>query len=75
VAKMPLGRFTVLSLIGSVPWVVGLALIGRALGSEWTEARKYFEFVDYAILALVVVGIAYAIFRRRRKGDPAADVG
>jgi membrane protein DedA with SNARE-associated domain len=75
VAKMPLGRFTVLSLIGSIPWVVGLAFLGHALGGDWTSARKYFEYVDYAILAVIVVGIAYAIVRRRRKADPAADVG
>jgi membrane protein DedA with SNARE-associated domain len=75
VAKMPLGRFTVLSLIGSLPWVVGLAFLGHALGGDWTSARKYFEYVDYAILAVIVIGIAYAIVRRRRKADPAADVG
>ena len=75
VARMPLGRFTVLSLIGTTPWVVGLAFIGKALGSEWTNARKYFEYVDYAILLLIIVGIAYLIFRRVRRADPAAGVG
>jgi membrane protein DedA with SNARE-associated domain len=70
VAKMPLVRFTVLSLIGSVPWVIGLTLAGHALGNDWTSVRKGFDYVDYAIVALVVVGIGYAIVRRRR---PAAD--
>jgi membrane protein DedA with SNARE-associated domain len=74
VAKMPFWRFTVLSLIGSTPWVVGLAFLGHALGGDWTSARKYFEYVDYVVVALVVVGIAYAIIRRRRAA-PAADVG
>jgi membrane protein DedA with SNARE-associated domain len=71
VAKMPLGRFTVLSLIGSIPWVVALAFAGHALGSDWTSVRKVFEYIDYAILVLVVVGIVYAIVRRRRRQDPA----
>ncbi len=75
VAKMPLGRFTVLSLIGSIPWVRRARLPRTALGGDWTSARKYFEYVDYAILALVVVGIAYLIIHRRRRADPAADVG
>jgi membrane protein DedA with SNARE-associated domain len=74
VAKMPFWRFTVLSLIGSTPWVVGLAFLGHALGGDWTSARRYFEYVDYVVVALVVVGIAYAIIRRRRAA-PAADVG
>lgn len=68
IAKMPLGRFTVLSLIGTIPWVVALAFAGHALGGDWTSVRKGFEYVDYAILALVVIGIAYAIVRRRRRG-------
>jgi membrane protein DedA with SNARE-associated domain len=74
VARMPLVRFTVFSLIGTLPWVLGLALAGHALGGDWTSVRKGFEYVDYAILALVVVGIVYAFVRRRRsRRDPAAD--
>jgi membrane protein DedA with SNARE-associated domain len=66
VARMPFGRFTVLSLLGSIPWVLALALAGHALGGNWTSVRKDFQYVDYAILALIVLGIAYAIVRRRR---------
>jgi len=75
IAKMPLGRFTVFSLIGTIPWVVGLAVAGHALGGDWTSVRKGFEYVDYVIVALVVVGIVYALVRRRRRGrgDPASD--
>lgn len=72
IAKMPLGRFTVLSLIGTIPWVVALAFAGHALGGDWKTVRKGFEYVDYAILILVVIGIVYAIVRRRR-GQPATD--
>ncbi len=74
VSKMPVGRFTVFSLIGTVPWVLGLAIAGHALGGDWTSVRKGFEYVDYAIVALVVIGIAYAIVRRRQgRRDPAHD--
>ena len=74
VAKMPFGRFTVLTLAGCVPWVLGLALAGEAVGSEWTSVRKGFDYVDYAVVALVVIGIAYAVVRRRRgRGRPATD--
>ncbi len=67
IAKMPIGRFTVFSLIGTVPWVVGLAYAGKALGSDWESVRKGFEYVDYVILALVIAGIGYWIMRRRRQ--------
>jgi membrane protein DedA with SNARE-associated domain len=72
VAKMPLGRFTVFSLIGTVPWVLGLALAGHALGGDWTSVRKGFEYVDYVVLALVIAGVIYAVERRRRtRREPA----
>lgn len=68
IAKMPLGRFTVLSLIGTIPWVLALAFAGHALGSDWKSVRKGFEYVDYAILLVLALGIVYAIVRRRRRG-------
>jgi membrane protein DedA with SNARE-associated domain len=67
IARMPIGRFTVFSLIGTVPWVVGLAYAGKALGSDWESVRKGFEYVDYVILALLIAGIGYWIMRRRRQ--------
>jgi membrane protein DedA with SNARE-associated domain len=77
VAKMPFARFTLYTLAGCIPWVLGLALAGEALGSEWENARKYFEYVDYAVVVLVVAAIVYAVVRRRRgrsdSGDPAPD--
>lgn len=74
VAKMPFVRFTALTLAGCVPWVLGLALAGEAVGSEWTHVRKDFEYVDYAVVALVVVAVAYAVYRRRRgRHQPATD--
>jgi membrane protein DedA with SNARE-associated domain len=74
VAKMPFGRFTLLTLLGCIPWVLGLALAGEAVGHEWTSIRKNFEYVDYAIVALAVVGVIYLIVRRRRgPREPATD--
>jgi membrane protein DedA with SNARE-associated domain len=74
IAKMPLGRFTVFSLVGAVPWVLGLALAGHALGGDWKSVRKGFEYVDYAVLALIVAGVVYWIARRRRdRRQPARD--
>jgi MYXO-CTERM domain-containing protein len=72
VARMPLVRFTVLTTIGSIPWVVALAVAGNALGSDWTTVRKGFEYVDYALLALLVVGGVLLLRRRRRGAAPPA---
>jgi len=74
VAKMPFGRFTLLTLAGCVPWVLGLGLAGEAVGGKWTSVRKDFEYVDYVVVALVVVGVVYTVVRRRRaRSEPATD--
>jgi membrane protein DedA with SNARE-associated domain len=74
VARMPLWRFSAYSLIGAIPWTIGLALAGHALGSDWTSVRKGFEYVDYAVLALAIVAVVYALVRRRRaRSAPAPD--
>jgi membrane protein DedA with SNARE-associated domain len=72
IARMPIVRFTVLTLIGSIPWVVGLAIAGHAVGGDWTSVRKGFEYVDYVVLALIVIGLAYLVVRSRRSGKAIA---
>ena len=42
------------------PGCSALAFAGHALGGDWTSVRKGFEYVDYVILALIVLGIVYA---------------
>jgi membrane protein DedA with SNARE-associated domain len=75
VARMPFWRFTVLTFLGSIPWVVALAIAGHAVGGDWTSVRKYFQYVDYLVLLLIVAGIAYAIVRRRRGDSPDGSSG
>jgi membrane protein DedA with SNARE-associated domain len=76
VARMPFWRFTILSLIGSAPWVLALAFAGYAVGGEWTHIREGFQYLDYAVLALVVIGVAYIKLRRRSRtaAPPSEDV-
>jgi membrane protein DedA with SNARE-associated domain len=72
IARMPLLRFSILTLIGSLPWVIGLAVAGKAVGSSWTNIRSGFEYVDYVVIALIVVGIVYALVRRRSRREREA---
>jgi membrane protein DedA with SNARE-associated domain len=67
VARMPLGRFVVFTLAGSIPWVLMLAIIGREVGSRWEEWRDYLHYADYAVIAAVVIGIVYLLIKRRRR--------
>jgi membrane protein DedA with SNARE-associated domain len=65
-AKMPLGRFTVLTFLGCIPWCFGLAGIGWALGSSYESFHHDFRFVDIAVGVLVVSVVAIWLIRRRR---------
>jgi membrane protein DedA with SNARE-associated domain len=68
VAKMPFWRFTVLTLLGCIPWVLMLALVGEAVGENWEEWREHLHYLDYAVLAAILAGVIYLIVRRRRGG-------
>lgn len=66
VAEMPAARFAVVTALGSIPWVVGLAVLGREVGHGWQSWRHHLEYVDYVGVAIVVLVIAYLILRRWR---------
>src|SRR3954469_18643469 len=66
VAKMPFWRFTVLTLAGSIPWVLALALIGEAVGDNWEDWRHKLGYLDYLVAAAIVAAIVYLIIKRRR---------
>jgi membrane protein DedA with SNARE-associated domain len=70
IARMPFWRFTVLTLIGCIPWVTALALVGRAVGDNWEDIQKQLHYFDYAVAIAIVAGIVWLIVRRRR-GRPA----
>jgi membrane protein DedA with SNARE-associated domain len=66
VARMPIGRFTLLTAAGSLPWVLMLALVGQAVGNNWHQWKDYLHYVDYVVLAAIILGVIYLIIRRRR---------
>jgi membrane protein DedA with SNARE-associated domain len=67
VARMPFWRFSVLTVLGCIPWVFALAFVGKQAADRWTSWRDSLHYVDYAIAALIVVGAVYVIVRRRRR--------
>jgi membrane protein DedA with SNARE-associated domain len=72
VAKMPFWRFTALTLAGCIPWVLALAYAGQQAGSRWEKWKDNLRYVDYAVVVLVVVGIAWLLVQRRRRRSAAA---
>jgi membrane protein DedA with SNARE-associated domain len=68
-AKMPFWRFTWLTALGSLPWVLAFALIGRAVGDNWEKWRHHLQILDYLVVAAIVGLAIYWIVQRRRRGD------
>jgi membrane protein DedA with SNARE-associated domain len=66
VFRMPLGRYNALTLIGSAIWAFALAGAGYGLGKSYERFHHDFSYVEYAIVAAVVVLAAYLMMRWRR---------
>ncbi len=66
VARMQFGRFTALTILGCVPWVLALALLGQSLRAQWTDLKSSLAYADYVIVVLVIAAIVYAVVQRRR---------
>ena len=77
VAKMPFWRFTALTLLGCIPWVLMLSLIGESVGSNWEEWRNHLHYLDYAVLAAAIGLVVYLLLKRRGGGkggeEPAGE--
>src|SRR5918996_2589672 len=77
VARMPLGRYTLLTIPGSAAWCFALAGVGWALGANWERFHESFHYVDYVILGLILLAVGYGLLRwrstrlARRATDPA----
>jgi membrane protein DedA with SNARE-associated domain len=65
VARMPFWRFSLFTIAGCVPWVLGLTFVGQEAGERWESWEDSLHYVDYAVLAAILVGVAYLVIRRR----------
>jgi membrane protein DedA with SNARE-associated domain len=63
---IPPVRFGVLSLIGTVVYVVTLSSIGYSLGGEWSKINHSLSLASYILVAVVVIAIiGFVIYRLR----------
>jgi membrane protein DedA with SNARE-associated domain len=73
IARMPFWRFTTFTVIGCIPWVLGLTLIGVWVGPAWERWRHRLEYLDYIVAAAILAGIVYLYLRSRRRRGVAVD--
>jgi membrane protein DedA with SNARE-associated domain len=65
VARMPLGRFTLYSVLGTIPWCFGIAGAGWALGSSWETFHHDFRYVE-VLVGVGILALLVWYLRRRR---------
>jgi membrane protein DedA with SNARE-associated domain len=66
VARMPLWRFTLFSVVGAVPWVMLLVWGGMVLGDHWQDLKHNLRGLDYLVAAVVVLGVGVFVWRHVR---------
>jgi len=67
IAEMKFWRFTVYTLLGCIPWVLMLTLIGKAAGDNWVKWKDHLHYADYVVLVLLAALVTFLVIRRRRR--------
>src|SRR5215212_8907072 len=65
IKRMPIRwRFLIYTILGSFLYNVAHVGLGWALGSQWTLVEQYGAIIEYVVLAAIVGGIIWFIWRR-----------
>jgi membrane protein DedA with SNARE-associated domain len=59
---MHFGKFILYTFVGSFPWCLGLAWIGKVMGQNWTHLRVFWHKFDFVIVGLILIGIGIYIW-------------
>jgi membrane protein DedA with SNARE-associated domain len=66
VARMDVKKFTVLTVAGTIPWVIALAVAGYQLGNHWSRVLTYTRPLEVVGVLVIVAVVAHALWRRAR---------
>jgi membrane protein DedA with SNARE-associated domain len=67
--RMPMLKFQIYTFLGSWPWCFGLAYVGFILGKRWDSDptfRSLFHRFDAVVVAMVLAGLVWFVWSRRR---------
>jgi membrane protein DedA with SNARE-associated domain len=64
IVRMDVKRFSVYTVLGSLPFCFALAYVGVALGPHWEDIRGLFRYFNIAVVVGVVALVGYLIYRR-----------
>lgn len=64
IAKMPLKKFIIYTIIGSFIWSLVLTYIGMVLGNNWQSLGGYFHQLDAVIIVIFIIMVSLYIYRK-----------
>lgn len=73
IARYPMGRFIIWTLLGTIPWTILLVWLGVKLGEHWQDLIEYNH--EFLVIMIVVFAIIAAFFgiryyrNKKRKQD------
>ncbi len=65
-ARMNPTRFGLYTLLGSIPFTLGLLYAGIVLRSDWPIITSWFGPLDYVVGAILVIGVVYGFLAWKR---------
>lgn len=66
VTRMPVWRFALLTVAGSLVWNAIFVMSGFLLGESWPVVEQYAEILQYVVIAVAVVAVAWFLYVRVR---------
>ncbi|MDP9266607.1 MAG: DedA family protein [Chloroflexota bacterium] len=66
IARMPLWRFLLFSILGALPWIMLLVWGGVVLGDHWIDLKRSLRGLDYVVVAVLVVLVGLFVYRHVR---------
>ena len=64
---MPVVPFTLLTALGSAIWNTGLVAGGYLLGDQWQSSGRYSDWINFAVIAVLVVRVLKFVWDRRQR--------
>ena len=68
IARMPIGKFTVYTVLGVIPWTFALTYVGVVVGDNWEQVVDLFNLPTILIsAALLTIAVVWYVRRRSKQ--------
>jgi membrane protein DedA with SNARE-associated domain len=71
-ARVPFWRFTLYTLLGSLPWSLGLAYVGVLFREHWHNIRNFWRGFDLVVVLALLALFGVWLFHHFRSGRESA---